>query len=192
MGGVGVLVVLYVWGAGAASLTLLWLVMDLVRVSQGRPPLAFAYAGLVVEGARPVRQALAALLVVLVPPLAGWLASAGCAADANCSLQLENELLCGAPAALWLVNWLFLLGPSSRTLGDRVAGGRLVARPYGVRATRRQRSAWPDALLLAPPVLALPFAGGTGGALGLLASLFILAIPVWVTRKAAAFAPERR
>lgn len=189
MGGVGVLVVIYVWAGLAAFVTLLWLAIDLARLPRNKPTLAFAYAGLVLENTSSQRQAAAIVLVTVLPPLAGWLASVGCAADANCGLDLEGELLWCTPAILWLVNWLFWLGSSARTLGDRLAGGRLVARPR-VSASMRPRSWWIDALLLAPPVLGMPVSGGTGGFLGLLAALFILAIPVGVTRSAVAFTPQ--
>jgi hypothetical protein len=183
MGGVAVLVFLYVWGALAALVTLLRLAVDLARLARNRPTLAFSYAGLVVEGARPSRQALAAALVVLSPPLAGWALSAGCAANATCSLKLENELLWCTPVALWLINGLFWLGPSARTLGDRLAGGQLATQREDVLRMRPRRW-WPDACLLVPPLLALPASGGVGGFVGLLAALATSAIPVWITRRA--------
>jgi hypothetical protein len=187
MGGVGVLVFLYGWAALAALVTLLWLALDLVRLTRSQPTLAFVYAGLAVEGARPSRRALAAVLVVIVPPLVGWAASAGCAANASCSLELENELLWCTPIALWLINWLFWLGPSARTLADYVAGGRISLQPRDHNESTRPRPWWPDALLLMPPLLALPTAGGMGGIVGLLVAFAILAIPVWITRKSVAF-----
>lgn len=185
MGGVGVLVVLLVWGGLGALVTLVWLIVDLTRVTRNEPTLAFAYAGLAVEGTRPLRRWLAELVVVVLPFLAGWGASSFCAAGAGCGWELESQLLWCTPVALWLVNWLFWLAPSARTLGDRLAGSRISIQPKPTSQLMRPRPWWPDALLVLPPALALPFSGGTGGVIGLLAALAILAVPVWVTRHGA-------
>ena len=192
MGGVGVLAFFYVWGALAALVTLVWLALDLLRFYRNQPSLAFTYAGIVLEGAHPARQASAAVLVGLGPPLAGWAASASCAATPTCSLDLENQLLWCVPFALWLINWLFWLSGSSRTLGDRLAGGRLSVQSKDADTQIRPRRWWPDALLLLPPVLALPLSGGVGGLVGLLVSLAVLVVPVWLTRTGVAFTPPPR
>lgn len=192
MGGIGVLVLIYVWGALAGLVALICLAVDLVRATRGKPPVAFAYAGLVVEGARAGRQALAAVLVLLLPPLAGWAASATCGGDPTCSLDLESALLWYTPLALWLFNGLFWLGPSARTLGDRLAGGRLVPQPRSASESLRPRSWWPDALLVVPPLLLLPVSGGKGGLLGLLVALAISATPVGIMRWGVAFTPQHR
>ena len=86
------------------------------------------------------------------------------------------------PLAAIAIPWLFWLAPSERTLGDRLAGGRVVRQP----AARRGfgvRSPWPDVLLVGPPLLMLPFAARFhGGAAGDLVAVAVLGLPVFLTR----------
>jgi len=181
-GGIFLLVLIYIWGALAAFVTLLWLVIDLVRIARCKPPLAFSYAELFVEGAATWRQVLAQVCVVVLPVLAGWGASTVCSSSLECSWDLENELLWCTPVALWLFNWLFWLGPSARTLCDRLAGGRILdnAEPLTWRSSR-----WPNSLLLGPLLLAAPIAasGGGGGVAGLVAASAILCVPIGILRR---------
>lgn len=130
-GGIFVLVLIYIWGALAAFVTLLWL-----------------------------RQVLAQVCVVALPVAAGWGAAEACSASLECSFDQANELWWCTPVALWLFNWLFWLGPSARTLCDRIAGGRILdnAEPLTWRP-----SLWPNALLLGPLLLAVPIAASGGG-----------------------------
>jgi len=182
LGGMFVLVLIYIWGALAAFVTLLWLVFDLVRIARRKPPLAFSYAELFVEGAATWRQLLAQLCVIALPVLAGLGAYTVCSSSLECSFDLQNELLWCTPLGLWLFNWLFWLGPSARTLCDRIAGGRILdnAEPLSWRSSR-----WPNALLLGPLLLAVPIAisGGAGGLAGLAAAFAVLCVPIAIMRR---------
>ena len=177
MGGMGPLFLVFLWGCLAAFATFLWFVIDLVRLARKKPSLAFAYTRLAVVGAHPLRQLFAAVAVMFLPVLGGWGASAACSA-AGCSFELESYVTWCTPIALWSFNWLFWLGPSARTLGDRLAGGRIEQQPPQLR-----RSWWPDVWLLAPPVLGLPASAGWGGCAGLLVAFAILCVPVWLARR---------
>ncbi len=177
MRGMGPLLLVFLWGSLAAFATFLWFVVDLVRLARKKPSLAFGYTRLAVVGARPLRQLLAAVAVMFLPVLGGWGASAACSA-ARCSYELENYLIWCTPMALWCFNFLFLLGPSARTLGDRLGGGRIEQ-----QAPQLRRAWWPDVWLLVPPVLGLPASAGWGGCAGLLVAFAILCVPLWLARR---------
>jgi hypothetical protein len=158
---------------------------NLLLLARRRLSFGLACFGLVVDAAQPSRLVFAECAVVLFPPLAVVLPYLG--------NWFDREALVFVPFLLYAVDWLFWLGPSRRTLGDRLAGGRVVSRlvtaPESVKGFPRYRR-FPDVALIAlpllPALLNLPWLGLVdcrgalaGGAAG---SLLVLGLQLAVNK----------
>jgi hypothetical protein len=175
MGGLGLLLVFGAWcgvAALAVSVANAWLIL------RRKQTLGLAYFELVYECESSLRLLFGQIAVLLTPCL--LLLGAGVENEGDYSAPLAW----GLPLAAVAINWLFWLGPSGRTLGDRLGGARVVR--VGERSAARAfaaRPLWPDVLLLGPPLLLLPLAAEFhGGAAGDVVAIVALACPIVVTR----------
>lgn len=178
MGGTGIFIAFGTWSLGG---TLLVLLVNAVLLLRRKQSLGLAYFELVADGERPGRILLAEGLLWLAPLLLGGVASLF-----SSDSETSNCLLVYVPLASWLGNWLFLLAPSRRTLADRLGGCRIVPLHPDLRRAMKagfKGPAWPEVVLLGPPLLLMPWYGQIrGAAAGGLVALLVMAVPVALKR----------
>lgn len=166
VGGIGIALYFVGW---SAAISLVLLGVNLWLLWRRKQTFGLAYLGLITDGSRR-RSVLLLLAEIIVPPLAPFVV-----------LQMT-----GSKEAFWylllgthVVNWLPWLGPSGRTLTDRLSGARLLAAP----AHLQTRGWWRDALLIGPPLLLLPaHASQKGGALGGALAVLLALLPLCLSR----------
>jgi len=142
MGAIGVL--LYA-GVFSGACTLLVIIVNAVLLIKRRQTLGLAYFGLAIEGARSVRLLLAEGTLLFLPVTIAFLISCAVSGEED-----QQRAFVGVLLALYAANWLCGLGPTRRTLGDRLGGGRVVVRSvYEPFAQPRLR--WSDLVLIALP-----------------------------------------
>lgn len=169
------------FGGWAALGMLAMLVVNARLLRRRRQTLGLAYFDAEFEGSNAARLVRGLAVTALAP-----FVLFGVVLIVIAESYEPSGLLYLIPLGAWALDWLFWLGPARRTLGDRLAGAHAVPLSSPLRTpdeAARPEPRWVAAMLLAPPLLFLPFAAQfDGGAAGDFVGLLVSAFPVALKR----------
>jgi hypothetical protein len=165
--------VLAVWSSLGCAAFLVGNAWLLLRRGQ---TLGLLYFDLVVAAPSHRRVLLAEIAALTVPWLLGGLGAQVVFTTLGNDQELQLAVLLSIAMSCHALDWLYWLGPSERTLGDRLGGGRVQSLPPAP-----SRRLWPAALLVCPPaIVALAYAELRGVVIGGMVGTFVMAFPVAV------------